>query len=65
MSVPLVPIPVKDISTPSYDRGYLPYTTRIRDEACVESSEMREWIQLKSGLTRAWGGEFLLGSPSC
>ena len=49
MSVSLVPIPVKDISTPSRERGYLPSTTRIRDEACVERHEMLEWVKLTSG----------------
>ena len=42
-------IPVKDISTPSCERGYHPYTTRIRDEACVERHDMLEWGRLKSG----------------
>jgi hypothetical protein len=49
MSVSLVPIPVKDRSTPSRERGYLPYTTRIRDEACVERHDMLEWVKLQSG----------------
>jgi len=49
MSVSFVPIPVKDRSTPSRERGYLPYTTRIRDEACVERHEMLEWVKLTSG----------------
>jgi len=49
MSVSFVPIPVKDRSTPSRERGYLPYTTRIRDEACVERHDMLEWVKRKSG----------------
>jgi hypothetical protein len=55
MSVSLVPIPVKDISTPSCERGYLPYTTSIRDEACVERHDMLEWVKLTSGAYASLG----------
>jgi hypothetical protein len=40
MGVSLVPISAKGISTPSGENGDLPYTTRIRDEACVEHHAM-------------------------
>jgi hypothetical protein len=49
MSVSLVPIPVQDRNTLSGERGYLPYTTRIRDEACVERHDMLAWVKRKSG----------------
>ncbi len=49
MSGSLVPIPAKEINTPSRARGDLPSTTSIRDEACVERHDRLEWVRLQSG----------------